>query len=117
MSDQLLDPSTNIGPNDAGVLPNATATLVLGIISLVGCFLWGLPGLICGIIGMVLHKKDKQLYLSNPAKYEASFKTAKAGNTCSLIGVILSTVMFVIMIGYFIFIFAFLSTAGPIFNH
>lgn len=43
-------------------LPNATATLVLGIISIVTCWLYGVPGLICGIIALVLFAKDKKIY-------------------------------------------------------
>lgn len=73
-------------------LPNANAVLVLGIFSLVTCFIYGILGLILGIIALVLHKKDKALYLSNPSIYEQSFKNSKAGNTCALIGVILSAI-------------------------
>ena len=39
-------------------LPNATAVLVLGIIAIVGCFCDGIPGLVCGIIALVLAGKD-----------------------------------------------------------
>ena len=35
-------------------LPNATAALVLGIISIVGALCYGIVGIICGIIGLVL---------------------------------------------------------------
>lgn len=73
-------------------LPNANAVLVLGIFSLVTCFIYGILGLILGIIALVLHKKDKALYLSNPSIYEQSFKNSKAGNICALIGVILSAI-------------------------
>jgi hypothetical protein len=43
-------------------LPNATAVLILGIVSIVGCCCYGLPGLIAGIIALVLAKKDGELY-------------------------------------------------------
>jgi hypothetical protein len=57
-------------------LPNATAVLVLGIIGIVGCFCYGIPGLICSIIALVLFSKDKQLYVASPELYtEASYKT------------------------------------------
>ena len=56
-------------------LPNATATLVLGILSIVICG----PGLIMGIIAMVLHKKDKERYYSNRAVYDQSYKSAQIG--------------------------------------
>ena len=41
-------------------LPNATAVLVLGIISIVGCFCYGIVGLICGIIALILASKAKK---------------------------------------------------------
>ncbi|WP_435524383.1 CCC motif membrane protein [Chryseobacterium indoltheticum] len=50
-------------------LPNATAVLVLGIVSIVGCCCYGVLGLIAGIIGLVLYKKDNALYQSNPTLY------------------------------------------------
>ncbi len=39
-------------------LPNGTATLILGILSIPICG----PGLILGIIAIVLHKKDRETY-------------------------------------------------------
>jgi hypothetical protein len=88
MSD-LLDDRSN-GPMVPGTLPNATAVLVLGIISIVGCFLYAIPGIICGIVALSLHKKDKSIYLSNEEKYDAAFKTSKAGYVCAIVGVSLS---------------------------
>lgn len=79
-------------------LPNATAVLVLGILSLVFCFCFGLIGFILAIIALVLHKKDKELYLSNPKAYDASFKNSKAGFICALIGLILSSFSVILMI-------------------
>ena len=79
-------------------LPNATGSLVLGIISIVGsCFAWGVVGLICAIIGLVLSKKDKTLYAANPEAYtESSYKQSNAGRVCSIIGLIFSILVFVI---------------------
>lgn len=85
-------------------LPNATAVLVLGILSIVSCWLYGIIGVILGIIAIVLHKKDKAVYETNPAMYEQSFKNSKAGNICGIIGLILSGLMllyFVVIIGIF----------------
>ena len=39
-------------------LPNATAVLVLGILSIVTCWLYGIPGIIMGIIAIVLAQKE-----------------------------------------------------------
>lgn len=89
------------------ILPNATATLVLGIISIATCWLYGLPGVITGIIALVLHAKDKKLYLSDPMGYAASYKNANAGKVCAIIGLSLSGLFFL----YVIVVFAFLGTA------
>jgi hypothetical protein len=95
-------------PNPAQqVLPNATAVLVLGIISLVIC---GIVGLVCGIIALSLAGKSKALYESNPGIYTASsFSNLNAGRTCALIGTIFSSIVLVFLVVYFIII---LTVAG-----
>ncbi|OSZ82328.1 hypothetical protein CAP35_03410 [Chitinophagaceae bacterium IBVUCB1] len=73
-------------------LPNATAVLILGIISIVLCCCYG-GGLILGIIALVLASKDMKRYLANPAMYTAgSFSNLKAGRICAIIAVALSAV-------------------------
>lgn len=73
-------------------LPNATGVLVLGIISIVGCFCYGIVGLVCGIIAVALSVKANALYIQNPSLYtESSFKNMKAGRVCAIIGLSLST--------------------------
>lgn len=85
-------------------LPNATASLVLGIISIVLAFCYGIGGIICGIIGLVLANKDRKSYEANPESYSAQSRSnSKAGRVCSMIGLILGTLFFVIIIIYFIF--------------
>ena len=93
--DDLLDPNIKEGETSSNEkeLPNATAVLALGIISIVGCFLYGVPGLICGIIALSLHKKDKEIYASAPALYETSFKNSKGGFICAIIGTSLSGIV------------------------
>jgi hypothetical protein len=87
-------------------LPNATAVLVLGICSIVGCILYGLPGLVCGIIALVLSKKDRALYFSNPVKYGESFKISNAGRVCAIVGTCLSGAYLVIVLLMFTAIFS-----------
>lgn len=95
-----------------GVVPNATAVLVLGILSIVTCWLYGIPGIVLGIIAIVMHKKDKALYLSNKPKYEQSFKNSKAGFICGIIGLSLSA-LFLIYIVIVLVVFAgAMATAG-----
>ena len=79
-------------------LPNATASLILGIISVVGVFSYGFVGIVCGIIGLVLANKDRKLYQTAPEFYStASFKTSNTGRICSIIGLIISSIAFIIV--------------------
>lgn len=101
--DDLLDPGIKkekTGRTDFGdaQLPNANATLVLGILSIVGCFLYMLPGLICGVIALSLHPRDKRIYASDPSTYETSFKNAKAGFICAIIGTSLSALFLLVLV-------------------
>jgi hypothetical protein len=90
--------------NNQPPLPNATASLVLGILSIVFCVTYGTIGIILGIIGLVLANKDRKLYQSNPEAYSIdSYKNSNAGRTCSIIGLILSGVFFLIAIAVVIF--------------
>lgn len=74
-------------------LPNSTAVLVLGILSIVTCWCIGIPGLVMGIIAIVLSGKSKVLYTENPGKYtEGSFKNMNAGRVCAIIGTVLSSI-------------------------
>jgi hypothetical protein len=77
-------------------LSNATTVLVLGILSILGCCFYGIPGLIMGIIALVLASKDFKLYNANPQSYTpGSFSNLKAGRVCAIIGVILSAIYLV----------------------
>ncbi len=92
--------------NQQTSLPNATAVLVLGIISIVGCFCYGVVGLICGTIALVLASKDMSKLNASPELYTpGSVKNLKAGKVCAIIGVCLSAL-------YFIFIIFLFATVG-----
>ena len=87
-------------------LPNATAVLVLGILSIVLCCCYGIVGLILGVIALVLAGKAKALYNSNPDAYTlASFKNLNAGRVCAIIGIALSSV-------YLLFCIWIIATVG-----
>ena len=84
-------------------VPFSTSVLVLGICSIVTCTCYGLPGLVCGIIALVQSKRGLTAYEENPSLYKVgSLKNLKAGKTCATIGVILSSIYFLIILGYFI---------------
>lgn len=89
-------------------LPNATTVLVLGICSLVFC---GFIGLVLSIISLVMANKDKMLYDANPMAYStSSLSNLNAGRTCAIIGVILSSLSFLALIIYVIFVGSILTT-------
>ena len=79
--------------------PAATATLVLGILSIVVCF-------ICGIIALVISNKDVALYKANPELYaEGSYNSIKAGRICAIIGIalqVIGLIIYIVMIAFFI---------------
>jgi hypothetical protein len=89
-------------------LPNATAVLVLGIVSIALCWCYGIVGIISGIIALVLAKKDTALYNASPDFYtQGSYNNLKAGKICAIIGLILSALILI----YMIFILVVFGTA------
>jgi|WetSurMetagenome_2_1015567.scaffolds.fasta_scaffold234070_1 hypothetical protein len=97
-------------------LPNATAVLVLGILSLVFiCPYISLLGIVLGIIALVLANRDQNLYRQNPAGYAlSSFNNMKAGRVCAIIGLSIATLTFVITVLFIIGIMAFIPFWGMI---
>ena len=84
-------------------VPYSISVLVLGICSIVTCGCYGLPGLVCGIVALVQSKIGLTAYEENPSLYkEDSLKNLKAGKTCATIGVILSSIFFMVILVYFI---------------
>jgi len=95
-------------------LPNATASLVLGIISIVTaicCYFMAIVGLTLGIVGLVLGLKALKLYQADPGKYTIkSQKNASAGKICSIIGLALSGVLILVVLVYILFLGASMGT-------
>jgi uncharacterized protein YacL len=86
-------------------LPNSTAILVLGILSIVVCCFFGI---IMGIIALVLASKGKALYDANPNLYtESSFSNMKTGRICAIIGLVLSAMVTI----YYFIVFLIVGTA------
>ncbi len=93
-------------------LPNSAGVLVLGILSIVFCWLYGIPGLILGIIGLVMSNNAKKAYMANPQLYsQSSYNNMKAGRICAIIGTILSSLWFVYFIVLILF-FAGMASSG-----
>lgn len=78
-------------------LPNATAVLVLGIVSIIGCCCYGVVGLIAGIIGIVLANKDLQIYAQEASMY-SNYNNLKIGRVLCFIGIALSIIYILILI-------------------
>ncbi len=86
-------PFNQFGGNFGGQqnLPNATATLILGILSIPACCFYGVFGVVFGIIAIVLANGDIKKYNLNPNQYTvASFKNIKTGKICGIVGISLS---------------------------
>ena len=89
-------------------LPNAVAILILGIVSIVTCWCYGVIGLGCGIAALVMASKAMREYNGNPGIYtRQSFNNMKAGRICGIIGTILSGLYLL----YFIVIIIFFGSA------
>lgn len=94
-------------------LPNSTTVLVLGILSLILCWCYGLFGFILGIIAIALSTAPKKMYAENPDLYEmSSVKNLNAGRICAIIGVCIASLWIILLILFFIGIISFAGLAG-----
>ena len=80
-------------------LPNSTAVLVLGILSIVTCICYGIPGIVMGIIAIVLSSSSMRLYQQDPQAYILStVSNLRAGKVCAIIGLCLSVCWLLLII-------------------
>ena len=88
-------------------LPNAGAVLTLGIISIVGCCCtYGIAGIICAIIALVMAKSANEQYAADPQRYtHSSHQNVNAGKVCAWIGLIPSVL-------YILFMISLIATLG-----
>jgi M penetrans paralogue family 26 len=92
-------------------LPNATATLVLGICSIVTCFCYGIIGLACGIIALAISQKSVKMYKDDPTAY-SGWQNLNAGRICAIIGIILSALYLIFLGVYGVAVFSELQNQG-----
>jgi len=78
-------------------LPNSTLVLIMGILSIVGCCCYGLPGLIFGIVAVIVGNKATNAYKLAPENY-TGFENVKAGKIMGIIGIILSLIAVVFVL-------------------
>jgi M penetrans paralogue family 26 len=101
-----MDQQQSQQPGVQPPLPNATLVLVLGILSIVVCF-------ITGIVALVMAKKEMALYDANPGLYsQASYNNVKTGRICAIIGIVLQGIGLLIYIAFIIFFAAAVGAAG-----
>lgn len=86
-------------------VPHSTASLVLGILSVLTG--WIIIGLILGIIGLVQGNKSKKLYNLNPGKYTGS-GVFQAGRITSIIGIVFGVLYLLKIIISFLAVVGFL---------
>ena len=104
----VYTPPANFGtgqPHFGGMgpqsLPNATISLILGILSIPACCCYGVFGLILGIIAWILANSDIKKFNLAPNMYtEGSLKNAKAGKICGIIGTIISGLYLILIVGF-----------------
>ena len=80
--------------------PNATLILILGILSILSCCCGGLPGLILGVVALILAKKSKEDYTANPELY-SGYNNVKTGRILAIIGIALSAIYLIATIIFF----------------
>jgi hypothetical protein len=78
-------------------LPNATAVLILGILSILTCCCYGILGVILGSVALYLYNSDAKLYSENPNAY-VNFQNLKIGRVLAIIGLVLSVLMILLMV-------------------
>jgi M penetrans paralogue family 26 len=90
-------------------LPDATAVLVLGILSIPACSCYGIGGAVLSIIALVFYSKSIKLYNLQPNKYTtSSYNNLKAGRICAILGLIFSCLVIFIVIIEVIFLGSFI---------
>ena len=78
-------------------LPNSTLILVMGILSIIGCCCYGIPGLIFGIVAIILGTKATNLYKQDPQLY-TGYGNVKTGKIMGVIGVVLSVIVVIVVL-------------------
>jgi hypothetical protein len=90
-------------------LPNSSAILVIGILSIVLCCCFGIIGIILAIIALIMAGKANNLFMQNPEYFSVtSFNNMKAGKICAIIGLIMSIMVLI----YFLISYIFLGITG-----
>lgn len=80
-------------------MKNSIAVLVLGILSIVTCFCYGIIGVILGIIALSLSRAEWSAHKANPERFrDGDVSNMRAGRICATIGVCLGGLYSLILI-------------------
>jgi M penetrans paralogue family 26 len=82
-------------------LPNSSAVLIFGILSIPTCCCWGIVGLVLGILALVLASKDMKLYAANPELYDG-YSNINTGRILAIIGIVLSSLCLIANLYFYI---------------
>lgn len=82
----------------------AVAALVLGICSFVGCFFYGLPGIVCGILAISFGNKVRRGVAAGEI-HASALGMGNAGRVCGIIGLCVSIAYMLAIIGMYVFLF------------
>jgi len=89
---------------------SAVAALVLGMLSIVTCMFYGIPGIVCGILAIVYAKKAREaVRLGRAPAFSLDF--ARAGKICGWVGLALAGLFFVLIVIYMVVIFSIMGAA------
>lgn len=92
-------------------LPNATAVLVLGILSILGCCFYGV-GIVFSIIALVMAKKDMALNALNPDGYD-NYGNLKTGRILAIIGLIINILCLIFLVAIIV-LFGWAAMQDPV---
>lgn len=109
MSDEQNTVQYSPGPQQTS--GKAIASMVLGICSIITCWAYGVPGIVCGILAIVFAKHAAERIASGLAP-ESSAGMAKAGKICGWVGLSLSVVYLLFIVVYVIIIVGLLGAAA-----
>lgn len=84
-------------------LPNATTVLILGLLSIMTC--WLLVGLIFAVVAIYISKNDLLLYNENPKRY-VNYQTLLIGRVVTGIGIFIN-IFYLLIVIYFYTIIGF----------
>ncbi len=82
-------------------LQKATLTIIFGLLSIMTCWVFGIVGLIFGIVALVISKKDLALLKENP-KFYSNASNLIIGRVLAVIGIMIST----LYLGFIVFVYS-----------